>query len=253
MAARDGALRERCSRPARLRRNLLPFIVTLLAASPCGWAGEPGPDAVLRTFDFGGSPHPEPIDWLEDLRFELKHHFTDSGKIELSRRADGLHVRTRKKAFGIMLHEEDIPGARHLRLHWGVSDYPDGASWERGVDDEAIMVYVFFGHETFDSGSFIIPDSPYFLGFFLCAPGTDRLEKPYEGRYFHKSGRYICVDHPEPGVAAVSEVDLAEEFRSTFGLDTVPTVSGISIEVDTTHERNDGYAAAFISRLEFLE
>jgi len=38
------------------------------------------------------------------------------------------------------------------------------------------MVYVFFGHEKYSSGSMFVPDSPYFIGFFLCPNESDRLE-----------------------------------------------------------------------------
>ncbi len=41
--------------------------------------------------------------------------------------------------------------------------------------------------------------------------------------------------------------------KKSFGLDTVPMVSGISIEVDTADAMNDGKAAAFVERIDFLE
>jgi hypothetical protein len=61
------------------------------------------------------------------------------------------------------------------------------------------------------------------------------------------------VDHPPEGTVAVNEVDLDEEFRRSFGMDADLPVSGISIEVDTTDAENDGHAAAFLQRLEFLK
>lgn len=97
-----------------------------------------------------------------------------------------------------------------------------------------------------------IPDSPYFIGFYLCPVGGDEVDEPYVGHHYDKIGRYICVDHPSEDEAVVSEVDLAAEFSSNFGLETMPPVSAISIEVDTTDSKNDGHAAAFLERLEFL-
>jgi hypothetical protein len=78
------------------------------------------------------------------------------------------------------------------------------------------------------------------------------VEQPYAGHYYKKTGRYICVDHPGEGVTTVSEVALADEFKKSFGLDSIPPVSGISIEVDTTASKNDGKAASFLKRIEFL-
>ncbi len=53
--------------------------------------------------------------------------------------------------------------------------------------------------------------------------------------------------------SAVTAIDLRRAFRKRFGLAEVPGVSGISIEIDTTESSNDGKAAAFLSRVEFLE
>jgi hypothetical protein len=50
----------------------------------------------------------------------------------------------------------------------------------------------------------------------------------------------------------VDEVDLEAEFFNSFDLDRVPDVSGTSIEIDTTEADNDGHAAAFLQRIEFL-
>ncbi len=242
-----------CVRSA-LTVNSLVAIAVAFALIPGPWAqaSEVSTGAVLKHLDFTGKTGVPPREWLEDKDFVLKHHFRDDKRIELVQADDAMHFKTKKKSFGIIVHEEDIAGARKLRLEWGVSEYPKGASYQHGVDDEAVMVYVFFGHETFDSGSMLIPDSPYFIGFYLCANGTDALETPFKGNHFKKSGRYICTDHPAPGESVVSLIDLGAEFKKSFGLNSVPSVSGISIEVDTTHADNDGHAAAFISSLKFL-
>ena len=208
---------------------------------------------VIHQFEFGGEPGAPARNVLASRNFVLKQDAEDEHKINLYHADDALHIQVTKPAFGIFLHEEDIPEARHVRLHWGVSTYPKGASYEHGIDNEAIMVYVFFGHEKQSSGSMFVPDSPYFIGFFLCPEGSDQVEQPYAGHYYKKTGRYICVDHPGEGLTAISEVSLAEEFRKSFGLDSVPPVSGISIEVDTTSSENDGKAASFLQRIEFLK
>jgi len=222
------------------------------AASLAGDAMPGVDDEVLHAHDLGGDGQTPPRKLLDLRGFDLEHDIKNEGVIALAHRDGALHIQTREQAFGIMLHEEDIHGAGRLRLHWGVSDYPEGAAYEHGVDNEAIMVYVFFGHEKFSSGSMFVPDAPYFIGFYLCRDGADELEVAYEGHYYEKSGRYICVAHPGEGRKVVTEIDLHEEFRKSFGLDRAPSISAVSVEVDTTDSANDGHAAAFIERLEFL-
>ena len=221
----------------------------LLASVAVATADSP----VVYRFDFAGEPGVPTDAWMEDRNFLLKQDAGEPDKIQLRQYDGALHIQVNRKSFGFIIHEQDVPRANHVHLHWGVSSYPEGASYEHGIDNEAIMVYLFFGHEKMPSGSLFIPDSPYFIGFFLCPPGTDALEQPYVGHHYKKTGRYICVDHPPTGGKVVTRLDLAAEFRKSFGLDVVPTVSGISIEVDTTDAMNDGKAAAFLERIDFLE
>jgi hypothetical protein len=208
---------------------------------------------IVSVIDFSPEGELPTYEWLDKRDFDLKKHAADPDRIEFFHTEDALHLRTKAPAFGMAVHEGDIPGAQRLRLHWGVSDYPEGVSYQHGIDNEAIMVYVFFGHERQPSGEVFIPDSPYFIGFYLCPPGTDTVGQPNVGHHYRKTGRYICVDHPPQGKTVISEVDLRSEFLKSFGREEVPNVSGISIEVDTTDADNDGHAAAFLSRLEFLD
>ncbi len=210
-------------------------------------------DHEVLVLDFANEENLSAYEWLHKSDFELEKDAEDSDKIEFYRADGALHIRTREPAFGMAVRSMNVYGTTILRLYWGVSDYPEGVSYQHGIDNEAIMVYVFFGQERLPSGEIFVPDSPYFIGLYLCPQGTDALEQPYKGHHYEKTGRYICVDHPAEGVVAVNEVDLAEEFRKSFGRDADLPVSGISIEVDTTDAENDGHAAAFLQRLEFLK
>lgn len=58
------------------------------------------------------------------------------------------------------------------------------------------MLYVFFGTDKISSGHVLIPNSPYFIGFFLCQ--NDQIDFPYKGRYFHAGGRFVCLGKPKP-------------------------------------------------------
>jgi len=208
---------------------------------------------VLFELGFDNETGLPPKEWLEQHGFELHRDADRENHIDLSHRDGQLHIVVKRPSFGLAARPLNAPQANRLRLHWGVSDYPDGASYEHGVDNEAIMIYVFFGKERLDSGEMLIPDSPYFIGFYLCPPDGDRIDTPFVGHHYEKIGRYECVDHPGEGNAVVSEIELDAEFARSFGLDSVPPVSGFSIEVDTTDSGNDGHAAAFIDRLEFIE
>ncbi|EED36318.1 hypothetical protein NOR51B_2268 [Luminiphilus syltensis NOR5-1B] len=225
----------------------LQFLTSTLVATVALGAEE----SLLHEFDFSGVPGQAPYEWLAAREFSLERHADNRDRIELYHANEALHVRVKKPSFGMVVHELDLPGAKHLDLDWGVSDYPEGASYEQGVDNEAIMVYVFFGHERQSSGEMFVPDSPYFIGFYLCPPGPDDVDEPYAGHHYQKTGRYICMAHPEEGQSVTTRIDLEEEFSRSFDIPYVPVISGISIEVDTTDSKNDGHAAAFIRRLAF--
>ena len=230
-----------------IARTASLFVTTLLAMQSIA------DDHTALVLDFAREENLSAYDWFHESDFELKEDADERDKIEFFRADGALHIRTREPAFGMAVRRVDVPQASSLRLHWGVLDYPEGVSYQHGVDNEAVMVYVFFGHERLPSGEIFVPDSPYFIGFYLCPPDSDEVEQPYKGHHYKKTGRYICVDHPPEGVVAVSQVDLDGEFRRSFGMDADLPVSGISIEIDTTDAENDGHAAAFLQRLEFLK
>ena len=208
---------------------------------------------VVLSLDFVNEEDLSAYEWLYSRDFELERAADDRDKIEFFRDEGGLNIRTREPAFGLAVRKLLVPAARRMRLHWGVADYPQGASYQHGIDNEAVMVMVFFGEQRLPSGEVFIPDSPYFIGFYLCPPAGDDVDQPYKGHHYEKTGRYICVQHAQPGEAVVSEVDLQAVFLNSFGLPRMPVVSGISIEIDTTDAGNDGHAAAFIRRLDFMD
>ncbi len=189
-------------------------------------------------------------DWLAGRGFDFGKAADDERKIAVSVKDGILQVDTKKQAFGVIYHEGDVPGATRLRVTWGVDAFPKDVGYEKGVNNEALMIYVFFGREKMPSGSVFIPDVSYFIGFYLC--DTDRIDHPYKGRYHHDSGRFVCLAHPGTGETVVSEVDLAEAFRTYFNKPDMPTVSGISLEVDTSNAGDGGKARAFLEKVELL-
>ncbi|MFB3101461.1 MAG: hypothetical protein ACE1ZM_08465, partial [Gammaproteobacteria bacterium] len=93
----------------------------------------------------------------------------------------------------------------YVEIDWGVNKFPEGASYEQGVRNEAIMVFIFMGNEHQPSGSFFITDSPYFVALFLCH-GDHRINHPHKSAYFKKGGRYVCVERPAVGQLVTDSV-----------------------------------------------
>ena len=189
-------------------------------------------------------------DWLEQKGFTFERAADNPRKISLSFADGALQIAALQQTFGLMYKEMEVPGAESVRLTWGVNDFPDGASYAKGVNNEALMVYVFFGKETMPSGSMIIPDVPYFIGLYLC--DADAVDEPYTGRYHEDSGRFVCLERPAEGERVTSEINLAEAFEAFFSKSPMPTISGFSLEVDTGKSKNGGVASAFIEKIEFL-
>ncbi len=134
----------------------------------------------------------------------------------------------------------------------GVTKFPAGASYEQGIRNEALIVIVFMGDERQPSGSMFIPDSPYFVGLFLCHE-DDKKNHPYVGSYFKKGGRYVCIDKPTEGVRVTSRFDLLEAYRTYFDKDRDddPAISGLALALDTKEADAGGKSSAFITEIRF--
>jgi hypothetical protein len=112
------------------------------------------------------------------------------------------------------------------------------------------MVYFSFGHEKLPSGLLVLPDTPYFIGLYLCK--DDKLLIPYTGRYYQEGGRFVCLAHAEPHEPIVSEFDLATAFQTYFDKDEVPPITALNFGVDTSEAGDGGKASAYIRSIEFL-
>lgn len=190
--------------------------------------------------------------WLSGKGFLPERDAKDRRKLDLDVRDDALILEAKKQLTGILINEGvDLEEFSALRIEWGVNAYPQDASYENKHKNEALMVIVFFGYDKISSGHFMIPNTPYFMGFFLGK--DDEVNKPFKGRYFQKAGRYVCLGNPKPGETVISEFNLISAFQTYFEKDEVPIISGIALSVDTSLSGNEGMASAFIKRIEFLE
>ena len=196
----------------------------------------------LWGLDFSTVQEP-PHETLEQLGFSLEKEMADKEKITLTAMEDRLEISAQVPAFGLMvlknIHLED-PDT--IEIEWGINKYPEGADWDNEVNREAVMVYLFFG-ESMDSGTFYLPDSPRFLGLFLCK--DERHMIPYLGRHFRDTGKYICMGEPAQGETVKTTFNFHQAFRELFNTDEMPPVTGIGIEVDTSG-LPDGRSSAFI-------
>jgi len=207
-------------------------------------------DAVVFSMDFSGFPGGSVLNWLESKGFKPKQDAENEKKIVYLVTKNELVIEAKTHVHALLLDDVSVPNYNRLRIAWGIHAFPSGASYEKGIRSEAIMVYVFFGKERHSSGSILIPDSPYFIGLFLCESGP--INVPYKGRYFHAGGRYVCVDRPTRDVPVTTEIPIAELFTRVFGEDA-PNVSGIGIAIDTSNVKGTGVAESFIRKIEFLQ
>lgn len=191
--------------------------------------------------------------WLREKGFDIEQDAKNRAAIELIPGGNGLTIKTKRRAFGILPNEQvNLSDFTFVEIDWAVNRHPAGASYEKGVRNEAIMVIVFMGDERQPSGSMFIPDSPYFVGLFVCS-GDDRTNHPYVGAYFKKSGRYVCVDRPEPGKLVTTRFNLLDAYHAYFDKDRKedPGISGIALSVDTKKGDQGGVAEALVREIRF--
>jgi hypothetical protein len=211
-----------------------------------------GDQRVVYRLDFSDYTAGSVEEWLESKGFRFEEAAKDRNLLALSVQNGALILEAKEQIRGFLYNDSlNIEKFSKVRLQWGILKYPEGASYERQIRNEALMVYTSFGHEKISSGNIILPNVPYFIGLFLCK--NDKLNMPYVGRYYQEGGRFVCLGHAELQQTIVSEFDLVTAFKSYFEKDEVPPISGINLGVDTSEAGNGGRAGAFIRTIEFLQ
>jgi hypothetical protein len=237
------------TKTARLIRAALVGLTVITAAAfamPGARASVATAPLVVDLTDYrGGSIYT----WLQAKGFRIEQDAKNPQKIAFVADSRGLSLQTLRPALGLLTNTRMNPNAYSaVEIEWGVSQHPAGASYERRVNNEAIMVHVFFGATKHASGSMFAPNLPAFIGLFLCA--SDRVGVPYVGRYYQEAGRYICLDRAEPQRQLVSRFDLRQGFRTAFGADLRDVITGFTVAVDTSSSKSP--SQAFIKRIAFL-
>jgi len=191
------------------------------------------------------------LQWLARKGFTPKRDADNPRSVIFSFAEKSLGLETKRPAAGLLLNEKDVLSYSRIRIIWEVAIFPAGASYAKGVRSEAVMVLVFFGKKKLPSGSFLIPDSPYFIGLLLC--DSDPVGQAFNGRYFQVGGRYVCLDHATAGQWIVSDYPIANAFRQLFGQSEVPAISGFGISIDTESVKGNGIAKSFVKKIEFIK
>lgn len=188
-------------------------------------------------------------EWLLSKGFTREADAKGDSKMAFSADANGLKIDMLRRARGFLINKKVRAGYSSIEIEWGVNHFPAGASYEKEINNEAIMVQVFLGAKKFASGSMFVPDVPYFLGLFLCE--NDPVGFAFTGHYYTQSGRYICLDSPAKGATVVSRYDLRAGPRTIFGSGVGSDISGFAISADTTSSGN-GRSSAFIRKIRFF-
>lgn len=218
------------------------ILVVCLLATIVGLASTHAADV---RFDFAAQSNAK--SWLANNGFEFRMALGEPSSARIGLSANGLTIETLRPSEPIVKGPNiRVPQPARLTVTWGVSNYPAGANWDTGANNEAIMVMVFFGAEKLPGG-FFLPPSPYFIGFFLCDQGRRGVH--LAARSYTQQGRYICIDGPAPGKEITSVLALDEHFRAAFGARQAPPVTGFAVEADTT-QVSPGRSMGFIKSIE---
>jgi hypothetical protein len=203
-------------------------------------------EEIILQIDFTHQPDGNAIPWLKQQGFEFK---LGAEKLNPYFEDHRLVLDTSGEEAGLIIRKLCIIGAKRIRITWGVNRFPQGADWAKGIFRVPIAVMISFGEEEISSGSFFVPNSPYFIGLFL---GEKEQEgQAYTGKYYHKGGRYFCTPCPSPiGKTVTTEFNLEEAFKQQFRISSTPPISSFGFQMNTK-DTEDG-ARAFLESVEFL-
>jgi hypothetical protein len=146
---------------------------------------------VLWRIDFSDYAGGSIEEWLQAKGFRLEQGAEDPELLALSSHEGALMVEAKAPVKGFLVKRDvHLEEVSKVRIHWGIINYPEDASYERRVNNEALMLYIFFGQDTVASGHVMIPALPY-----LSASSWDKRSHPTprtRGDIFTRAGG-LCV------------------------------------------------------------
>ncbi len=201
---------------------------------------------VVYSMDFSKMENGDATEWFKKNDFSFKN---DSDEFSLRFEKGRLIIEIDDDIGGFLYKEVRIKNVKRVRIEWGVDVYPAGADWEKELYREAVGLIISFGDKKISSGSYVVPNVPYFIGLFLGE--LEKEGKEYTGNYFKKGGRYFCMPcNNPPGQTVITEFELSDRFKSLFKESSVPPVTAFAIEADTRDTK--GKSKSFIKKIEFL-
>src|SRR5713226_8217405 len=163
-----------------LRVILSALSAFILLQTPVVWAG----DATNRVVDFSGYAGGSVEAWLKAQSYQFESDAKKHDRLGLAISNGVLALEAKRPMSGFILNDSiNLENIQSVKIEWGVNRYPKETSYENKVNNEALMLYFFFGKKKIASGHVLIPNSPYFIGLFLCQ--DEKVDFPYKGRYFH--------------------------------------------------------------------
>jgi len=166
------------------------------------------------TIDFSGYTGGSVEKWLVTRGFKFEKDAKNRTLLGLSITNQTLELTANGHLTGFIFNDSiNLDNVGRVRINWGVRRYPQEASYENKVNNEALMLYIFFGKEKVSSGHVLIPNSPYFIGLFLCQ--DEQINFPYKGRYFHAGGRFVWAS-PIQGRRSFPSSTSIEHLRATL-------------------------------------
>lgn len=171
--------------------------------------------------------------WLKARGFQLKKDMASGADIQLSgSKEKGLVITVNRSAFGFAVVDGlNLDQVGQVAIEWSVDIFPQGASWQKGIHREPVMVNLFFGSPV-QVDHFFLPYCPRFIGLFLNK--NDAVRVPFIGRNYQQTGRYCCLCTPPVGRMVSSIFSVPVHYRSWFSSPSLPALTGIGIETDTS-------------------
>lgn len=222
------------------------FFLLLLGLLMLVPQAEVAAEEVVLRIDFTHQPDGDATQWLKQQGFEFK---LDAEELNPHFENHRLVLETRGEEAGLFIRKLSIIGTQRIRITWGVDRYPQGADWNKGTFRVPIAVMISFGEKRVSSGSFFVPNSPYFIGLFLGEKAQEG--RAYTANHYHKGGRYFCIPCPSPpGKTVTTEFNFDKAFKQQFGISPTPPISSFGFQMNT--KDTQGGARAFLKNVEFL-
>src|SRR5579863_920657 len=150
--------RQEYGRPPSVLRRVLILAVLInfmpihtLSVAPSSAAemkNQEKPGTVALAVDFSGYPGGPVRSWLGAKGFKFEKDARDHRLLKLSIANDVLSLKAKGHLRGFLINDGvDLQKVSTIRITWGIIRYPREVSYARRINNEALMVYIFFGRE----------------------------------------------------------------------------------------------------------